>query len=123
METRGKSHCRIPDLGFSAFNTCVVRINALAPNAQGYFRHLTALLYSSRGGGCGDAGLGVGVMLRQRRAATALAVALGFLPLAGCAIVDKYSDRAVEYNLQAEKTQQQNLLLNIIRASDGRIPL
>ena len=45
------------------------------------------------------------------------AVAFACLALTGCAIVDKYSDRAVEYNLQAEKTQQQNLLLNIIRAS------
>ena len=53
-------------------------------------------------------------MLRRRGV---LAAAIASLALAGCAIVDKYSDRAVEYNLQAEKTQQQNLLLNIIRAS------
>lgn len=45
------------------------------------------------------------------------AIAAASAALTGCAIVDKYSDRAVEYNLQAEKTQQQNLLLNIIRAS------
>jgi hypothetical protein len=56
-------------------------------------------------------------MLRQRRVIAAASMALASLALAGCAIVDKYSDRAVEYNLQAEKTQQQNLLLNIIRAS------
>ncbi len=54
-------------------------------------------------------------MLRGRGVFAATAIAS--LLLAGCAIVDKYSDRAVEYNLQAEKTQQQNLLLNIIRAS------
>src|SRR5712691_5008436 len=52
-----------------------------------------------------------------RRGVFLVAVAFASLALAGCAIVDKYSERAVEYNLQAEKTQQQNLLLNIIRAS------
>ena len=54
-------------------------------------------------------------MLRRRGVFAAIAIVS--LLLAGCAIVDKYSDRAVEYNLQAEKTQQQNLLLNIVRAS------
>jgi hypothetical protein len=55
-------------------------------------------------------------MLR-RRGLLAAGFAAAALSLTACAIVDKYSDRAVEYNLQAEKTQQQNLLLNIIRAS------
>ena len=54
-------------------------------------------------------------MLCQGKVFVAASVALAVL--SGCAIVDKYSDRAVEYNLQAEKTQQQNLLLNIVRAS------
>jgi hypothetical protein len=54
-------------------------------------------------------------MLRQIGIFAAAGVA--FVVLAGCAIVDKYADRAVDFNLQAEKTQQQNLLLNIIRAS------
>ena len=54
-------------------------------------------------------------MLRQGGVFAAACIALS--TLAGCAIVDKYSERAVEYNLQAEKTQQQNLLLNIVRAS------
>jgi hypothetical protein len=40
-----------------------------------------------------------------------------FFVLANCATVDKFSSRAVEYNLQAEQAQQQALLLNIIRAS------
>jgi hypothetical protein len=53
-------------------------------------------------------------MLRRVLAAVG---ALTALSLAGCAIVDQYGGRAVEYNLQAEKAQQQNLLLNIIRAS------
>lgn len=56
-------------------------------------------------------------MLRRRGAQAAAGVAFALHLLAGCAIVDKYADRAVDYNLQAEKTQQQNLLLNIIRAS------
>src|ERR1700682_644497 len=56
--------------------------------------------------------------LSGRRRVQALGgIALASLALAGCAIVDKYADRAVEYNLQAEKSQQQNLMLNIIRAS------
>lgn len=55
--------------------------------------------------------------LRHCRSLATVGIAFAALALPGCAIVDKYSDRAVEYNLQAEKTQQQNLLLNIIRAS------
>src|SRR5262245_28346208 len=57
-----------------------------------------------------------GEMFRWR-SVLAMGVALAALLLAGCAIVDKYADRAVDYNLQAEKTQQTNLLLNIVRAS------
>lgn len=53
----------------------------------------------------------------SRRGGFVVAVVFASFALAGCAIVDKYSERAVEYNLQAEKTQQQNLLLNIVRAS------
>jgi hypothetical protein len=37
--------------------------------------------------------------------------------LCGCAIIDNYSGRAVDYNLQAEQAQQEVLLLNIVRAS------
>jgi len=55
------------------------------------------------------------IVRRGRNIVAGAAVAT--IALTGCAIVDKYSERAVEYNLQAEKTQQQNLLLNIIRAS------
>jgi hypothetical protein len=39
------------------------------------------------------------------------------LALSGCMLVDAYSDRAVRYNLEAEQTQDQDLLLNIARAS------
>ena len=56
-------------------------------------------------------------LLRRCRTLAIAAIAVCPLALTGCAVVDKYSDRAVEYNLQAEKTQQQNLLLNVIRAS------
>jgi hypothetical protein len=37
--------------------------------------------------------------------------------LFGCAIVDNYSWRAVDYNKEAEQAQEEVLLLNIIRAS------
>jgi hypothetical protein len=40
--------------------------------------------------------------------------------LAGCTVVDRFSGRAVEYNLQAEQAQEQALLLNIVRASMRR---
>jgi hypothetical protein len=36
--------------------------------------------------------------------------------LAGCAVVDQYSGRAVVYNLEAEQTLEQGLLLNVVRA-------
>ena len=37
--------------------------------------------------------------------------------LAGCSVVDDFSGRAVDFNLQAEQVQEQNLLLNVVRAS------
>jgi hypothetical protein len=40
----------------------------------------------------------------------------GAITLAGCAIVDQYSGRAVVYNLQAEEAENQAMLLNIVRA-------
>jgi hypothetical protein len=40
--------------------------------------------------------------------------------LAGCVAVDQYSERAVEYNLEAEQALDQGLLLNVIRASKRR---
>jgi hypothetical protein len=40
--------------------------------------------------------------------------------LAGCAIVDNFSGRAVDYNLEAEQVQEQTMLLNIVRASMRR---
>jgi len=45
---------------------------------------------------------------------TALAFATA---LAGCAVVDNFSGRAVDYNLEAERAQEQTMLLNIVRAS------
>lgn len=36
--------------------------------------------------------------------------------LVGCAVVDRYSSRAITYNLEAEQAQDQALLLNIVRA-------
>jgi hypothetical protein len=40
--------------------------------------------------------------------------------LLGCSVVDRYSSRAIVYNLEAEKAQEQAMLLNIVRASLGR---
>jgi len=45
------------------------------------------------------------------------AIAVGLL---GCAVVDRYSSRAIVYNLEAEKAQEQAMLLNIVRAYLGR---
>lgn len=45
------------------------------------------------------------------------ALALG---LGGCTVVDEFSGRAVQYNLEAEQAQDQDLLLNIVRASERR---
>jgi len=36
--------------------------------------------------------------------------------LLGCAVVDQYSGRAIVYNLEAERAQDQAILLNIVRA-------
>ena len=45
---------------------------------------------------------------------TALLLAPG---LFGCAIIDNYSGRAVDFNREAEQAQEEVLLLNIVRAS------
>jgi hypothetical protein len=42
------------------------------------------------------------------------------LALSGCFAVDKFSGRAVDYNVEAEQAQMQALLLNIVRASMNR---
>src|SRR5262245_43536148 len=52
-----------------------------------------------------------------RGVSSAAAMLLVSLALVGCAVVDRFSDRAVVYNLQAEDSQQQALLLNIVRAA------
>ena len=49
-----------------------------------------------------------------------IGAALAALTLSSCAIVDNFSDRAVNFNLVAEQAQQQELLLNIVRASLNR---
>lgn len=57
--------------------------------------------------------------LRRRFTACVFSLA-AIVILAGCAIVDQYSDRAIGYNLEAEEALDQGLLLNIIRASQRR---
>ena len=64
-----------------------------------------------------DVALG-GVM--GRGVAWAALTAASLYVLAGCTVVDRFSGRAVEYNLQAEQAQEQALLLNIVRASMRR---
>jgi hypothetical protein len=49
-----------------------------------------------------------------RRAPFLPAIAFG---LTSCAIVDQYSSHAVAYNIEAEQAQEQQLVLNIVRAS------
>lgn len=53
---------------------------------------------------------------------TCVWAALGLLgpALGGCSIVDDFSGRAVDYNLEAEQVQEQTMLLNVIRASMRR---
>ena len=40
--------------------------------------------------------------------------------LVGCAVVDNFSGRAVDFNMQAEQVQEQTMLLNVVRASQRR---
>lgn len=51
---------------------------------------------------------------RNVRASLILLASSSFL--VGCAVVDQYSGRAVVYNQQAEEAQDQEVLLNIVRA-------
>lgn len=43
--------------------------------------------------------------------------AAALLATAGCAVVDSFSDRAIDYNLQAESTTDRDILLNVLRAA------
>lgn len=56
---------------------------------------------------------------RRRLSAFLAGGALAF-GLGGCTVVDEFSGRAVQYNLEAEQAQDQDLLLNIVRASERR---
>src|SRR5262249_7268122 len=64
-----------------------------------------------------------GAAVKGRRGRIAGVAALLLTPmLLGCAIIDSYSGRAVDYNREAEQAQEQVLLLNIVRAS-LRLPM
>src|SRR5215212_8384557 len=52
--------------------------------------------------------------MKQMRAVAALLLAS---QLSGCAVIDNYSGRAVDFNREAEQAQEEVLLLNIVRAS------
>jgi hypothetical protein len=56
-------------------------------------------------------------MRRWREALVQVAACVLVVVVAGCAIVDDFSGRAVDFNMQAEQAQEQALLLNIVRAS------
>jgi hypothetical protein len=56
-------------------------------------------------------------MRRWKRTCVVAAVPLMMSALVGCAIVDDFSGRAVDYNLEAEQVQEQTMLLNVVRAS------
>lgn len=53
----------------------------------------------------------------MNRLMTRLLAAVCSVSLGGCVVVDQFGDRAVAYNVEAEKTRNQILLLNIIRAA------
>lgn len=56
-----------------------------------------------------------------RRTVSAVLAGCGLAAgLFGCAVVDEFSGRAVQYNLEAKQAQDQDLLLNIVRASERR---
>src|SRR3954447_3848735 len=56
--------------------------------------------------------------MKRQLGRVACTIALLLAPgLLGCAIVDNYSGRAVDFNREAEQAQEEVLLLNIVRAS------
>jgi hypothetical protein len=56
------------------------------------------------------------LMKASRQVAAATLSTIFATVVAGCAVVDQYSGRAVVYNLEAEQTLEQGLLLNVVRA-------
>jgi hypothetical protein len=54
------------------------------------------------------------------RTCVRLAAPLLVSALVGCSVVDDFSDRAVDFNMQAELVQEQTMLLNVVRASMRR---
>jgi hypothetical protein len=56
-------------------------------------------------------------MARVIRALYVLLVAFGTSSISGCSPLDVYAFRAVQYNFEAEETQNQVILLNILRSS------
>jgi len=54
------------------------------------------------------------------RCAIATAMALSASDLTGCGVVDQFSGRYAEYNRQVEQSQEEMLLLNIVRAMNRR---
>lgn len=59
-------------------------------------------------------------MRGRKRVCVWMAAPLLGVALTGCAVVDNFSGRAVDYNLEAEQVQEQTMLLNIVRASMRR---
>src|SRR3954471_25053701 len=53
----------------------------------------------------------------MKRAGACVAALVLTLQLSGCAVIDNYSGRAVDFNREAEQAQEEVLLLNIVRAS------
>jgi hypothetical protein len=54
------------------------------------------------------------------RTCVRLAAPLLVSALVGCSVVDDFSGRAVDFNMQAEQVQEQTMLLNVVRASMRR---
>src|SRR5271170_3477250 len=58
-------------------------------------------------------------MFRTRSARISLALLIA-ASLGACSAVDSFSTRSVQYNLEAEQSQDQGLLLNILRSMKQR---
>jgi hypothetical protein len=60
------------------------------------------------------------MVMYNNRIARLCALISAAIALTGCAATDKFADRAAHYNLQLEQSQDQAILLNVVRAAERR---